>query len=98
MSRTLKEFTVSTRSNFVDPTTKRWVQRGDWRPTYYTYEWVDDDQYLIVSDEMNVEMFGKVIPLNTTPDEDVHMKDLQHLEKPGTYYCKRKKRTIVGGK
>lgn len=87
----LRQFKVSTRSQFIDPNTNKWVQLGDWRPLYYCYEWHGDDQLLIVSDQRNVFMFGKMIPLNRMPD-DVDVKDLQRLEAPGTYWRRRKSR------
>lgn len=90
----LKKFKASTRSEFVDISTGEWAQLGDWRPTYYGYEWVGREQYLIVSDEMSVLMFGKLIPLNATEynGELFEIKDLQNLEKPGTYKRWRKSR------
>ena len=86
----LKNFSVSTRTRFVDLEGQR-AERGDWTPQYYKYYWEGSRQYLVVSSVKKVKIFEVELELDPVLD-DVSYKDMVCLKEEGTYYLHRKTR------
>ena len=84
----LKNFKVSTFSRFYD-TNGHKVQVGTWKPWYYTYKWINNKQYLIVSSIPKVKLFDMEIDLQPVM-AGVEYKDMVSLKEPGIYYMHRK--------